>query len=190
MNGAAQEDERHSFYTYCYCEENVYRLMDHLWKTHGVKDSAAVVVSNKAQKVAFWNHQDKGVTVWDYHVVLLARDPRHQNQLVVYDQSAVRGDFPQTLAQWLDDSFKPVRPVYEATFRVVPRDVYLKTLTSDRSHMANSGVPSPTYPCIMNLDGVATNLFSHFVEMDPEKGFGKVTNTLTEEFFNETIKEK
>lgn len=165
-----------SVYTSCYCEENVYRLLEACGGHED--DMAACFISNSAQAVAVWGHgrADKPV-IWDYHVVALVR---HGGRAWVCDADSSACVWPATLPDWLRCSFlshvggTPVASARKPVFRVVPAPVYLESLTSDRSHMRQSTAAPPSYAPIMRLPGVATNLFSDFVTVDTSRGFGTV----------------
>ena len=147
-------------YTRCFCEENVYRLLELLQK------GSAVFISNKDKTVRFQNHN----ITWDYHVVAFINRK-------IYDHDAKKLPFPCSLDQWIEVSFNGiVDKVLLPQFRVVPWERLKETFNSDRSHMLQHkpemdklGMSFPPKPVIGN----GTNLFSNFVNMD-NNGIGEV----------------
>ena len=68
-------------YTACYCEENVYRLIQRLHRLQGTHLSQlyAVFISNAARCVPIWEQRASsarsGFIVWDYHCICLQSCP-------------------------------------------------------------------------------------------------------------------
>lgn len=166
-------------YTSCYCEENVWKLCEHIKnQTQTPLDEVyAVFISNEKRKIPLWKQKssrgDEPV-VWDYHVILV-----HQNQQsFIYDLDTTL-PFPCHLQLYAHQAFQTdqrIKPAFWRKLRVVPAETYLRNFASDRSHMKDSDgswrMPPPSYPCIetpeskMNLDD--------YISMDPAVGCGQV----------------
>ncbi len=124
-----------SYYASCYCEENVWRLLQDP-RLEG-ESPHALFLSNARRAFAMWHQRaadpPEGPVVWDYHVVVLAR----RRAWEVWDLDS-RLPFPCPAAHYLRESFPEV-PGLDATlrprFRLVPRDALLARFASDRSHM-------------------------------------------------------
>ncbi|KAI8911762.1 N-terminal glutamine amidase-domain-containing protein, partial [Gorgonomyces haynaldii] len=126
-------------YQRCYCEENIYKLLE-------LEEDAqyCVFISNKARKVPFWD-PIKDVVVWDYHVIACGK-----GKVFDLDSSLPIG------CHWKDY----VRHVlgghqlpeeYQRMYRIVEKQAYLDTLSSDRSHMLRDGkyiAEPPAWECI------------------------------------------
>eukprot|EP01147_Barroeca_monosierra_P001943 gene1943-5032_t len=153
-------------YTSCYCEENVWKLLNDqapkVAKIIEEKDGisidkqpwAACFISNHEKHVAVAQQQsscrDDGIVVWDYHVIAIG--PDESSSLCVYDLDT-RLPFPYPIYDYwksalqiscISDNLKPL-------FRIVRREHLLQTFSSDRSHMLRNGGyihPPPSYPAI------------------------------------------
>jgi len=120
-----------------YCEENVWRLCERLTE-QAIPDVHAVFVANEDGSVAVWSQRasqhPEGLTVWDYHVVALARP---EGAWHVFDLDCTAGsELP--VEQWLAASFPlagVIPPELEPTFRVVPAQQLFEQFRTDRSHM-------------------------------------------------------
>jgi len=140
-------------YTRCFCEENVYRLLELL--QHG----NAIFISNKDKTVHFKNLD----ITWDYHVVAAVNGK-------IYDHDAQDLQFPCSIDEWIIASFAGVTDKkLLPKFRVVSWEILKDTFNSDRSHMLQHkaemdklGMCFPPEPVI----GMGTNLFSDFVNME------------------------
>ncbi|XP_040835271.1 protein N-terminal glutamine amidohydrolase isoform X3 [Ochotona curzoniae] len=127
-------------YSSCYCEENVWKLCEHI-KNHDqypLEECYAVFISNERKM--------------DYHVVLL--HVASGGQSFIYDLDTVL-PFPCPFDTYVEDAFKSdddIHPQFRRKFRVIRADTYLKNFASDRSHMKDSRgnwrEPPPPYPCI------------------------------------------
>ncbi len=168
---------RETFYQYLFCEESTVRMLEKLVEGGVAAERLfAVFVSNERKAVQFWSHGDSCVC-WDYHVVVALKEDA---EWLIFDHSAVGLPFPVPLQRWLEASFgRTASPKAKPVFRAVGAAELLKTFTSDRSHMAGSGAVMPAYPPIMRLEGVKTNLMSHFVDM-AAPGYGVVGRDLTQ----------
>lgn len=125
-------------YTALFCEENIWHLTDSLIR-QGVKESDLhiVFISNTKQQVAIFNQKsgnDNHPVIWDYHVVLLRKTT---HDYVIYDFDTVVA-FETIAEQYLSLSFpkeKHIAPAYQAQFRLIKAQNFLKGFSSDRSHM-------------------------------------------------------
>eukprot|EP01105_Mastigella_eilhardi_P010853 TRINITY_DN2513_c0_g2_i1.p1 TRINITY_DN2513_c0_g2~~TRINITY_DN2513_c0_g2_i1.p1 ORF type:complete len:207 (-),score=44.44 TRINITY_DN2513_c0_g2_i1:1561-2124(-) len=173
-------------YTFCYCEENVHQLCRALVAGGSAEaECFAVWCSNAAQKVPFWNRRDGGCVVWDYHVFCAVRRPAGQQgaaSTLVYDPDAPLLPFPCPFERYCAEVLRPqqrVKPLYRKLFRVVPAADFLKTFSSDRSHMLTPQgtyyAPPPTYPPIQAEGQPPTNL-AKFKDMTDHGWVGSVAD--------------
>ncbi|XP_025090761.1 protein N-terminal glutamine amidohydrolase-like isoform X4 [Pomacea canaliculata] len=148
------------------CEENVWKLCDHIRTKHPshLEKCFVVFISNEEKQ--------------DYHVVLVYQ---HDRGGLVYDLDTELL-FPSPLALYVehaigDDSW--LKPEFHRRFRVVAGEEYLKEFASDRSHMTKEDgtwmVEPPTYPCIQTL--ACQNNLADFISMQEGTGVGKVVDT-------------
>ncbi|XP_020360564.1 protein N-terminal glutamine amidohydrolase isoform X1 [Oncorhynchus kisutch] len=168
-------------YTSCYCEENVWKLCEHI-KTQTqihLDEVYAVFISNERRMIPIWKQRssrgDEPV-VWDYHVVLLHQN--QQGQSFIYDLDTVL-PFSCPSHVYTTEAFHTdhgLKPAFWRKLRVIPADAYLKNFASDRSHMKNADgtwrMPPPLYPCIETTDS-KMNL-DDFISMDSKVGCGHV----------------
>ena len=128
-----------------FCEENVHQLL-----ASGALPSpaAALFLTNAARTVAVWG-QRAAVTdpiVWDYHVVALL--PHHDCIIDLDDRTTIN----RPLRNWLAHAFRSDEPDLQPRFRCVPRDEFLATFHSDRSHMRDAHgrplQPFPSWPAL------------------------------------------
>ncbi|XP_062044013.1 protein N-terminal glutamine amidohydrolase isoform X4 [Lepus europaeus] len=144
-------------YSSCYCEENIWKLCEHI-KNHDqypLEECYAVFISNERKMIPIWKQQARpgnGPVIWDYHVVLLHVSSGGQS--FIYDLDTVL-PFPCPFDTYVEDAFKSdddIHPQFRRKFRVIRADSYLKNFASDRSHMKDSSgnwrEPPPPYPCI------------------------------------------
>uniref|UniRef100_A0A8C5N2I2 Protein N-terminal glutamine amidohydrolase n=1 Tax=Leptobrachium leishanense TaxID=445787 RepID=A0A8C5N2I2_9ANUR len=167
-------------YTSCYCEENVWKLCEHIKDHHlqVLEEFSAVFISNLNKMIPIWKQKNgpaDGPVVWDYHVLLLHVSG---DQSSIYDLDSVL-PFPCSLAEYIHEALRTdfeLKPQYHRCLRVIRADEFLRTFASDRSHMKNSWGgwtrPPPNYPCIRTADA-AMNLNS-FISMSHEDGWGTV----------------
>jgi len=127
-----------------YCEENVWCLLQNPALP---EPGAALFVTNPHHSVAVYGqrHATHDPLIWDYHVVLLL--PRHGLVLDLDD----REPGARPLAAWLARAFRRTDPVHlQPHFRVVPAADFLRTFSSDRSHMRTAAgclsQPAPPWP--------------------------------------------
>lgn len=143
--------------TYCpfYCEENVWHLCAD--PRVAAAERRVLFISNADRRVVMWGQKaaaDPGLPIaWDYHVVLLLRDPGDDWQ--IWDLDA-RDPNPRPAIRWLRDSFEQVRLLprrYAPRFRMVEGEEYRRYFRSDRRHMRRSDgtamQPPPPWPAIL-----------------------------------------
>ncbi|KAJ8395294.1 hypothetical protein AAFF_G00034960 [Aldrovandia affinis] len=177
-------------YTSCYCEENIWKLCEHVKiQNQGTFDHIyAVFISNERRMVPIWRQKssrgDQPV-IWDYHVILLHKSQSEQS--FIYDLDTVL-PFPCPFDVYVKEALQSeefIKPAFRRKLRVIPADAYMKNFASDRSHMKDvSGawrMPPPPYPCIETAES-KMNL-NDFICMDSHVGCGNVYN-LTE-FINQ-----
>uniref|UniRef100_A0A8C1LQM8 Protein N-terminal glutamine amidohydrolase n=1 Tax=Cyprinus carpio TaxID=7962 RepID=A0A8C1LQM8_CYPCA len=154
-------------YTSCYCEENIWKLCEH--------------VKDQVYGIPIWKQKssrgDQPV-IWDYHVILL--HVNKQGQSYIYDLDTTL-PFPCLLDVYSKEAFRSdehLKPAFWRKLRVIPCDTYLKKFASDRSHMKDSDgnwrMPPPPYPCLETSDS-KMNL-DDFICMDARVGYGEVYN--------------
>ena len=119
-----------------YCEENIWLL---LHQRRSESEAAwAVFISNPNHTCALWCQRaspapDQPV-VWDYHVVAIEQS---DDGWRIWDLDT-RCDVPTGVDEWWRETFpfeKRVPQTLQPTFRVVERDAFLRSFSSDRSHM-------------------------------------------------------
>jgi hypothetical protein len=112
-----------------------------------------------------WNQRAAGrpgrALLWDYHVVVLARDPWE-----IWDLDTFLG-CPVPAADYLRLSFQPGLPAeYAPRFRLVDADTFAATFASDRSHMLRRDgrykKPPPPWPPI----GASESNLMRFVDVE------------------------
>lgn len=158
-------------YTALFCEENIWHLADSLIK-QGVKSSDldVIFISNKKQQVAIFNQKvapNHHPVIWDYHVVLLRKT---DSDYLIYDYDTVAA-FETPAKQYLDLSFPTevnIKPAYQAQFRFIKSQTYLKGFSSDRSHML--GIIDinqfPDYPPIQAKDNQQVIYFHQLTDFN------------------------
>jgi len=119
-----------------YCEENIWMLLNSDAITE--KDSYAILISNEEKNFIIFEQQSENehdVVFWDYHVIALERNGLKSK---IWDFNT-KLDIPCSANTWLGASFQNgIMPEeYCSSFRVVPREVFLRSFVSDRSHMLN-----------------------------------------------------
>ncbi|KAF8557340.1 hypothetical protein OG21DRAFT_1407375 [Imleria badia] len=154
-------------YTTCYCEENIYWLINRFLSPPGGQqnwDVFSVFISNPTKTVALWNQRSSRDTaiIWDYHVVLALRECRRVHSQSrgccltrgpgdtwVYDLDTCL-PIPCHWNEYVDQTFPlgtDTPSQYQSRFRVIPGNVYLDNFASDRSHMLQvSGTNVPEEP--------------------------------------------
>ncbi len=167
-------------YVPCYCEENVYQLL----KSSPLKDFAsyAIFISNPSKTCALWNQKAASEpgqpAVWDYHVIPAIF---REDTWWVYDLDSFL-EFPCSLENYLRESFPlqgQLPESFEPRFKLVPKQYYLQTFASDRSHMNRGGKWIAEPPVWLPIEAVdeRMNLF-RFVDMSSQQD-GQVLDFLS-----------
>lgn len=155
--------------TPCYCEENVYRILQ-LAATRGYSPQSlsAIFISNPERRIPIWMQRSGDerldrLCVWDYHVVV-AVNLHLQADAQIYDVDSTL-NFPVSLGEYVRLALwhSPQACVAEHSgvevidmghqFRCVSFDEMMTLFSSDRRHMMIPGSktyfhPPPPYPCI------------------------------------------
>jgi hypothetical protein len=175
----------HCSYAPCYCEENVYKVCEH------VRDNAkseldkcsAVFVSNKKRVVPLWRQKagrdEEKLVLWDYHVIFLYKP---DEKTLVYDLDSEL-PFPTYFHKYVTETFRTdaiLNSEYHRVFRVIPATTFLTHFASDRRHMRREDgswlKPPPPYPCIVSP--TSQHNLDEFINMETS-GLGEVLS-LTE----------
>ena len=143
-------------YTPYYCEENAW----HRCRRHRAEglDVRVTIISNERRRCLLFNQSAAGAPgeslLWDYHVIVASRTPGAPFQIWDPDSHA---PLPSAVLTYAEATFAPERDVparYRPRFRVLEGDRYLRTLSSDRSHMRRADgsflQPEPPWPEIRN----------------------------------------
>ncbi|XP_046398380.1 protein N-terminal glutamine amidohydrolase [Ischnura elegans] len=169
-----------------YCEENVYKLCEHVRTHHPaeLQHCRVVFVSNEKRVVPLWRQrsgkEEEKLVIWDYHALFLYKP---DERCVVYDLDSEL-PFPTYFHKYVTETFRTdqiLKPMYFRYFRIIPASLFLQKFASDRRHMRREdgtwSKPPPSYPAI-SQPGCVNNL-DEFIDMDPKKSLGEVMN-LTE----------
>ncbi|CAI2310962.1 unnamed protein product [Caenorhabditis sp. 36 PRJEB53466] len=136
----------------CYCEENVYKLIERVGKCEGLY---AIFISNDCQMVPLWMQKSAddplGFVVWDYHVIAIQKEKKGSK---VYDLDS-RLDWGVSFETYWKETMRwndTYSSRFRRKFRVISSPAYLTLLSSDRSHMkspdGNFLKPPPEWPVI------------------------------------------
>lgn len=120
--GAPRGDSAH--YASCYCEENIYLLALRKLQEQSELLPAdrpelfVVFVSSQSQQTPIWCQAanvrtPEAPVVWDYHVVLLQRDPAGERLILDYDTTL---PFPSAADAYIQLCFRPtllLRPEHQ-----------------------------------------------------------------------------
>uniref|UniRef100_A0A0A9Z8C0 Protein N-terminal glutamine amidohydrolase n=1 Tax=Lygus hesperus TaxID=30085 RepID=A0A0A9Z8C0_LYGHE len=179
-------------YTKCYCEENIWKLVEalKLGESRVLDQCWVVFISNDDRTIPLWKqkagHQDSNhLVIWDYHVILVVRsedNSSHEEYVVDFD-TVLPFVFP--LKDYYDLAIQDESQMidsFKRKFRVIKATEYFEKFASDRSHMLridDSGVqvyasPPPSYPPIETKD--SKNNIQDFISMNSSAGCGQVLN--------------
>jgi len=161
-------------YAACFCEENVWKLADHVRQTAPAELSKTYVVfvSNRKQVVPLWRQRagrdEEKLVIWDYHVIFVYKPD--ERRCLVFDLDSDL-PFPTFFHKYVTETFRTdniLNPEYHRFFRVVPAAHFLHKFASDRRHMKKSDgswmKPPPDYPCISTAE--ATHNLDEFISME------------------------
>nr|XP_006815963.1 PREDICTED: protein N-terminal glutamine amidohydrolase-like isoform X2 [Saccoglossus kowalevskii] len=159
-------------YTSCYCEENVWKLCEHVQSRYPdlIEDCYAVFISNQFKTVPLW--MQKAAQSADVPVVWKSNTGNAE----VYDLDSVL-EFPTPFLDYSSQTFRneQLKQQYHRKFRVIRASEYLETFASDRSHMLKDGqwlAPPPIYPCIQTKESIMN--LNDFISVNPSFGVGEV----------------
>lgn len=155
-------------YTSHYCEENTYKLIEKLYAEYDIDEGEdktnvyAVFVSNPLKRTLVWMQRLSAEdleqpVVWDYHVFAMTTSSNPEKKLIIDYDSVL--SYPCSSTEYILKAFRPqlvLRPEYIQLFRVIPGREYLSKFSSDRSHMATSGMPEPSWPRICGSEAKST----------------------------------
>jgi len=127
-----------------YCEENIWQLAQRSDLFTGPCEVVVIVGPPGSggldePRVACWFQRaaaEGEPVLWDYHVVLAER-PADGTSVLVWDLDT-RLPCPCPASLWVGATFQDPRRVvarFHPGFRVVPSEVYVRDLATDRSHM-------------------------------------------------------
>lgn len=133
-----------------YCEENAWHLCAD--PRLASAEIEVAIVTNATRTVALWHQraatQPNAPVVWDYHVLLFARDDAGWS---TWDLDTTLG-LPVRASEWLGQTFRPVAPRLTPRFQLLTASDYTKRFASDRSHMRDEHgawlQPPPPWPTI------------------------------------------
>lgn len=109
-------------YTYCYCEENIYRLGEYLLRNYESELSLqnvelyVIFISSPKKQTFIWRQKsaqsiDEPVC-WDYHVVLCCRGTNRTDRLIFDFDTTL--PFPCNLIQYSTEAFRPDIPIKDS----------------------------------------------------------------------------
>lgn len=135
-----------------YCEENAWHLCGDPRLANAEIEVA--IVTNAARMVALWHQraatQPGAPVVWDYHVLLFAKDDGGWS---TWDLDTTLG-MPVPAQRWLDATFLEVLPRLTPRFQLLSARDYAERFASDRRHMRDEHgqwlQPPPPWPPIGN----------------------------------------
>ncbi len=168
-------------YTPFYCEENVWQLCQH--PELALVDKRVVFISNHSRSCHFWSQRASadatGSITWDYHVILICKTGTAASWQV-WDLDTTLG-MPVEVEHYIDETFRHAsltETPYHPLFKVLDAEKYVKTLSSNRSHMLDANgcwlEPPPNWPEIKQ--GTTTNLMD-FIDMT-EACSGEIMNAI------------
>lgn len=151
-----------------YCEENVWRLAQRPEMAAARCEVVFVLgpAAVREARVACWYQratEEREAVLWDYHVVLAERAA---DGVRVWDLDT-RLPLPCPAAIWVAATFQDPRLVpmrFHPRFHLVPADVFVRELCSDRSHMKDRRGRWLKPPPPWDPPGVGSNLASWRLE--------------------------
>ncbi|MEZ4435474.1 MAG: hypothetical protein R3F65_23975 [bacterium] len=163
-----------SLYQPFYCEENIW----HLAGRFAADDARVVFISNPSRQCLLLGQraggESAGEVVWDYHVVLFARDVEGWQ---VWDLDCTAGA-PLPARRWVDGTFAldgHTPSAFDPKCRLIVAATFVARFASDRRHMrAAAGgwqAPPPPWPPI----GDGFNLM-RWVDLDDRSMPGEIVD--------------
>lgn len=186
-------DKNEVIYTACYCEENIWKLLEYCVKNKENKDELfAVFISNENKTIPIW-YQKNGENIetpviWDYHVIALHRS-KASKESYIYDLDTLLS-FPDRFINYYQKALpvlKNIRKEFYRKYRVIPVSYFLENFASDRSHMINSQTgeynsPVPNYECIES--NVSKNNIYEYISMEKNEHGTIMSETEFQAFFS------
>lgn len=170
-------DKNEVIYTACYCEENIWKLLEYCIRDKGnIEDDElyAVFISNRNKTIPVWYQKNcnniETPVIWDYHVIALHRS-KNLKSSYVYDLDTLL-NFPEIFENYYQKALPVltnIKKEFQRMYRVIPANYYLENFASDRSHMVNFKTgeynsPPPNYSCIECK--TSRNNINEFINMD------------------------
>ncbi len=142
---------------YCarYCEENIWHLAQEPVFADRERERVVAIISNAEAACLFWDQRmceapDYPVW-WDYHVILFVKEGAWR----VYDLDTAL-PFPVAASTYLRQTFRfqeRMPEVIRPRFLLLDGDDYVRSFSSDRSHMRDGDgawyAPPPAWPPIV-----------------------------------------
>ena len=168
-------------YTPFYCEENVWQLCQHPQLAR--LEKRVVFISNQSRSCPFWSQRASAdattPVTWDYHVILICKTG-NDGSWEVWDLDTTLG-MPVEVEHYIDQTFRHVgmfETPYHPLFKVLDAEAYVRTLSSDRSHMLDADgrwlEPPPDWP---EIKQAATTNLMNFIDMN-EVASGEIMNAI------------
>ena len=143
-------------YQQYYCEENIWYLCQE--PRFNALDKRIVFISNDTRRCLFRYQRicklPERPVWWDYHVILMC----DQKSWMVWDLDTMLG-LPITASDYFKETFgemKAIEELYPPRFRIVDAAEFVRTFSSDRSHMLSPNgawiAPPPMWSPIINGD--------------------------------------
>lgn len=177
-------------YAACYCEENIYKLCEIIQSKCNKSSDRSIQTDNvyvvflscaiADDGFPLWyqkasndkSHDNFGVVVWDYHVILLY-------DTLVYDIDSVL-PYPCSLSEYVTKAIRPEMEPFDAKamltsshkrrLKVVKLKDYLLYFSSDRSHMLHSRAKAPTWALIRGDKATTHMELPHYIDMSNTYG--------------------
>jgi hypothetical protein len=143
-------------YTPLFCEENIWKLLDAIykgaWQSESLQPLHVLFIINQNNTVALFGQveaEEHQPLIWDYHVILSAM---LHDKPVIYDFDS-QCNFPADLTGYFNTSFPlhtNLRHEYRPLIKPIQPEFYYQHFSSDRQHMTGVIPQSrfPDYPLI------------------------------------------
>ena len=107
----------------------------------------------------------EGFVCWDYHVIVVAVAVKDNACSYVLDLDTTLQPFPCPASLYCSRTLRPemqLKSEYHRLFRIVPASVYFDCFSSDRTHMKDSNVVPPPWPCIVGKKAMNENVIDWY----------------------------
>lgn len=161
-------------YTALFCEENIWKLIETLYKNTRIIPIDVLFILNQYNSIALFNQKNSKVNmpvIWDYHVILVAKD---RGEFIVYDFDS-QAEFPTLIDKYFQLTFPPSQSLnnpYQPLIKSINADTYFQQFYSDRQHMINI---------------IDEKLFPKYPIIKPKDALEKLTLTQCRVLSNETL---